>query len=413
MKQASPWSDEELLRRRIDGDETALAELIERHGDSVRTACARVLGRRAEAADAAQATFMVLSRRPDAALRAPNLSMWLRAVARRCALNLYRRERGVGTAIATVVDDPAKAVERDDDRRALNEELAKLPENLRAIFNLCEIDGVPQRDVARRLSIPIGSIARLRAQARRILIAALRRRGIDGAAVISAIAAGAACEATAVAATSITGATMTCTTLSAIALPVLASFTLSGGNTPGGSPGNDRPAIVEAAKIRHEAIFIVMNDGNLWQRSWQEDSKTWTWIFHGRPEQRWPLTPTTTSLMDGSKIFVIDSNGSLWERLKSHDGWEWIGHQTPPNVRLVSASGDGLGDAKIFALASNGHCYERWWDGKAWQWTDHGLPAATKYIEREAIPQARKSETKYLGPLGIPPREAPMDPDRR
>ena len=62
-----PMSDGELLSRYLDGEaesaEQAFKALVDRHGPMVRHVCIAALGDHDDAADAFQATFLVLSRR--------------------------------------------------------------------------------------------------------------------------------------------------------------------------------------------------------------------------------------------------------------------------------------------------------------------------------------------------------------
>src|SRR5262245_54360358 len=80
-------TDGQLLERFVAlRDETAFAELVDRHGPMVLAVCRRALGHSADAEDAFQATFLVLLRKAAALTSRPVLGDWLYGVARRIAL---------------------------------------------------------------------------------------------------------------------------------------------------------------------------------------------------------------------------------------------------------------------------------------------------------------------------------------
>jgi len=182
-----PAADRDLLRafaERRDGE--AFAELVRRHGGLVHGVCERVLG--ADADDAFQATFLVLARKAGSVRRPELLGNWLYGVAVRCAKRAKARTAKRQAREQPVIDWPAPAAGPDwrDVRPVLDEELARLPDKLRAAVVLCELEGVPRPEAAARLGVPEGTLSSRLARGKE----ALRRRLVKRGVTLSAIGVG-------------------------------------------------------------------------------------------------------------------------------------------------------------------------------------------------------------------------------
>jgi RNA polymerase sigma factor (sigma-70 family) len=163
----------------------AFTILVERHGPMVWGVCRRLLSDRHAAADAFQATFLVLLRRASAVRVEDSLGPWLYGVSRRVAARarataLRRRARETGgvEVVAGPAPDPV-----DDERLAiLDEEIGRLPERFRAAVILCDLEGLPHEAAARRLGCPVGTVESRLSRGRQRLRERLVRRGLAPAA---------------------------------------------------------------------------------------------------------------------------------------------------------------------------------------------------------------------------------------
>ncbi len=180
LSEGSPDSD--LLERYIaDRDETAFAELVERHGPKVYAICRRLLGQHQLAEDAYQATFVVLAKKAHSLHTRSAVGGFLYGVARKAALNAYAVSRRRKETLMDSVPDSRAAEYRaaDSDVLAmLDEEIANLSETLRAAVVLCELDGVSRAKAAKQLGIAEGTLSSRLAAARKQLAAKLKARGV-------------------------------------------------------------------------------------------------------------------------------------------------------------------------------------------------------------------------------------------
>lgn len=181
-------SDGELLRRFVNARDTSAFEtLLRRHGPMVLGVCRRVLNHGQDAEDAFQATFLILVQRGESVQPPERVGAWLHGVALRTArkartLALHRQARERAYARTEMrVDVPV-----DDLQAIIDEVLLGLPEYYRDPIVLCDLEGVPQREAARRLGWPEGTLTTRLKRGRKLLGERLSRRGIGvGAAVLS------------------------------------------------------------------------------------------------------------------------------------------------------------------------------------------------------------------------------------
>jgi RNA polymerase sigma factor (sigma-70 family) len=178
--QADGW----LLTRFVASrDEAAFAALVRRHGPMVLGVCRRVAGDAHLADDAFQAAFLVLARRAAVVKPREAVRAWLYGVAVRTArearaMSARRRSREVPVTHVPDRPAPVEAPTDPDAIRALDEEIARLPDHLRTAVVLCELDGLGRKDVAARLGIPEGTLSSRLAKARKVLADRLRGRGV-------------------------------------------------------------------------------------------------------------------------------------------------------------------------------------------------------------------------------------------
>jgi RNA polymerase sigma factor (sigma-70 family) len=180
---AETVSDADLLRRFTqNGDESAFALLMDRHGPMVLGAARRLIGDEHLAEDVFQAAFLTLARRARSLRRAAALPAWLHAVACRLALTALRqskrRHRAECEALPRPSVCPADAAVSQEHLDILDEELQRLPERLRLPLVLCCLEGRSQAEAAALLGWTPGSLRGRLERGRQRLRDRLVRRGL-------------------------------------------------------------------------------------------------------------------------------------------------------------------------------------------------------------------------------------------
>jgi RNA polymerase sigma factor (sigma-70 family) len=137
-------------------DPAAFAELVRRYSGWVYGACVRACRDRHLAEDAAQECFLQLAKQADRINE--SLPGWLHTVARRIAQRLRSRQPAVLGAEFERPDDSDSSA--DALIRRVDDALAELPENLRAILIARFVENLDQQQLAERFSLSQPTISR-------------------------------------------------------------------------------------------------------------------------------------------------------------------------------------------------------------------------------------------------------------
>lgn len=163
-------SDEALVRRIADRDETAFRLVYRRHAPAVMAVCFRSLGDREAAAEVTQQTFLRLWERATSLdVRAGRLRPWLLLVARNASIDIGRRRRLSTVAFErltqSVRNEPDIAGEIVDrmHMRDTHDLLHALGSDQRRIVELAYFGQLTQTEIASILELPLGTVkSRLR-----------------------------------------------------------------------------------------------------------------------------------------------------------------------------------------------------------------------------------------------------------
>jgi RNA polymerase sigma-70 factor (ECF subfamily) len=156
--------DADLLAAVCDGSERAFNTLIDRHQQAVRVFLRGIAGRE-DADDIAQETFLAAwtharSFRGQSSRGQASVRSWLFSIAWRKAKGAQRgwfrrRERDTAYHEASTDQSPSAPVE---DRHAIQQALAVLSLDQKAVVMLCLAHGFTQAEAADALDMPLGTV---------------------------------------------------------------------------------------------------------------------------------------------------------------------------------------------------------------------------------------------------------------
>ncbi|HEY8503903.1 MAG TPA: sigma-70 family RNA polymerase sigma factor [Gemmataceae bacterium] len=195
-------SDLELLHRAREGDWDAFEALVGRYQGRVFGLAMRLLGRRPDAEDVTQQTFLSLVEHLDQFRGESGVAAWVLRIAANHALKLMRKRRGLPTVplevpggdggdsaplphpafIARWRENPEDLAQRAEVRRLIEEALAELDEKYRTVFVLRDVEGLSVRETAEALGLSEANVKVRLLRARLMLRERLTRELGDAAA---------------------------------------------------------------------------------------------------------------------------------------------------------------------------------------------------------------------------------------
>jgi RNA polymerase sigma factor (sigma-70 family) len=200
-------SDGQLLAQFIASrNQEAFSRLMQRHGPYLFGVCRRATNHHQDAEDVFQACFLELVRHAASIARGDSVAGWLQTVAVRlarkaCARRACQRKREASGLMkdslvtgAAVTGGPVTADEVSwrEVRQILDEEIARLPHELRSAIILCLFEGRTQEEAAQFLEVNPRTLKDRVRRGRELLQHRLTRRGVTLAVMGALLSAGSA-----------------------------------------------------------------------------------------------------------------------------------------------------------------------------------------------------------------------------
>ncbi len=170
-------SDSYLVERALGGDIAAFEKLTERYQNKIMGYVGRMVNNdREEAEDVTQEAFIKAYRSLDSFRGQSSFSTWLYKIATNLCIDRARTrarrpqqaysldepfdkddDKG-GREIADSRYEPAKGVEKDELRQQVRLTVAEMPDKLRQVLIMCDLQGMAYEDIAKVLTIPLGTV---------------------------------------------------------------------------------------------------------------------------------------------------------------------------------------------------------------------------------------------------------------
>ncbi len=149
-------AEAEAISRCVGGEVGGYRWLYDRYGQPLLRTAFRILGRREEAEDAVQDTFLKLHRYIGNFRTGSTFSTYLFRILINCCTDILRKREAGHPASATDFDIPVRS--GHEVRHALEEAVAALPAQMKACFVLCAVEEFSYDEAAGMLGVHIGSV---------------------------------------------------------------------------------------------------------------------------------------------------------------------------------------------------------------------------------------------------------------
>lgn len=161
--------DEELVVRVAGRDERALERLYERYGRAIYSLVLRMLRDPARAEEITQEVYLKLWRRPSSfSIERGAFATWFLSVAHHRAIDELRSRRMEVYPLDDGENPPKELVDDGEDladiawlreqRVAIRQAIAALPDAQREVIDLAYFAGLTQREIAKRTGEPLGTV---------------------------------------------------------------------------------------------------------------------------------------------------------------------------------------------------------------------------------------------------------------
>ncbi len=163
-----------LIRKSVNGDESAFELLLEQHLPSLSNYVMRMMANTAQADDLIQETFIRLwthGRKFNP--KYAKLTTWLHNIAHNLCIDYFRKHNRLVGESTELHDVQASGPEQDfiqqSQARKIQESMMALPERQRSAIIMCHYQGMSNKDAAAVLDVSVDALESLMARGRKKL----------------------------------------------------------------------------------------------------------------------------------------------------------------------------------------------------------------------------------------------------
>ena len=171
--------DAVLLKRCRTNDQAAFSEVVDRYKIKIYNYLYRMMGDAADAEDATQEVFVRLYTSLDSFRSQASLNTWLFRIAGNLCIDYFRRSKkhravafsldepvgaevtesgDAGHEVADLGYEPYRLLEQQETSDQIRSALGQLPEKLRMVVVLHDIEGMPYEEIAQVVGCPLGTV---------------------------------------------------------------------------------------------------------------------------------------------------------------------------------------------------------------------------------------------------------------
>jgi len=166
-------SDEQLIQRCLDGDNSAYKILYEQHKVSLFNVAMRIVHNAQDAEDALQETFVKIFKALPNFKGECKFSTWIYRILLNTCFTSLKQKKSITEKFDNLPIDQLKNFSGQDQNPVANvileQELGALPVGYRTVFILHEVEGFSHEEIAEMLEIRIGTSKSQLSKARKVL----------------------------------------------------------------------------------------------------------------------------------------------------------------------------------------------------------------------------------------------------